>query len=78
MNSFISILFLCYYTCVLSLDGSNHGFGTNMVHAGCDLDPETGSIIPSISLGHNHYYRCNYHYHYHYDRNNVCSTFTRN
>ena len=27
------------------------GFGTKVVHAGCDVDQDTGGIIPSITLG---------------------------
>jgi len=47
---FVSVTLLQFFFCVQSID-SNYGFGTNLVHAGCELDIETGSIIPSISLG---------------------------
>lgn len=51
MMMILTLLLLSFCNFVVSsIDSNNYGFGTNMVHGGCEV-PDDGSLIPSISLG---------------------------
>jgi cystathionine gamma-lyase len=48
---FLSIIVIIIAIIQLVSSDKSIGFGTKIVHHGCDVDEETGGIIPSIQLG---------------------------